>query len=45
MTWQQFVIPNEFEEPEEMLEEGLNVNEVLMVTDIEDEMHNSKVTS
>ena len=44
LTWQQFVIHNEFEEPEELLEEGLKEYEVLMITYIEDETHISKET-
>ena len=45
LTWQQFVIHNEFDELEEMLEEGLKEDEVLMITYIEDEIQNSKATS
>ena len=45
MTWQQFVILNEFEEPEEPLEKGLKENEVLTIIDTEDEIQNSEETS
>ena len=45
LAWQQFVIHKEFEEPEEMLEEGLKEYEVLMITYIEDETQNSKEKS
>ena len=45
LTWKQFVIVNEFKEPEELLEKGLKENEILMITNTEDEIHNSKETS
>ena len=45
LTWQQFVIHNEFEEPKELLDEGIEEDEMLMITYIEDDIHNSKETS
>ena len=45
MTWKKFVVHNEFEEPKEFLDEGLKEDDILTITYIEDEIHNSKAMS
>ena len=45
MTWQQFVVHNEIEEPEEPLDEGLKEDEMLMITYIEYDIQDSEETS
>ena len=45
LTWRQFVIHNDFEEPERLLKERFKEDEVLLITYIEYEIQNSKETS
>ena len=45
LTWQKFVLHNEFEEPEEQLDDKLKEDEILMITYIEDDIQDSEETS
>ena len=45
MTWQQFVIHYDTEEPEEQLGERMKEDEILMLTYIEDHIEDPEATS